>query len=568
MAFKLRDYQQDAINSCFDYLDNNDGNPILVLPTGAGKSIVVSEIFQNLLRYEGTRGLCLTHVSELIVQNHSKMPLQIGAGIYSAGVGKRNVHNRIIFCGIQSVYKKANLFTPVNLIVVDECHLISPNAETMYGKFIGDLKKLNPNLRVIGLTATPYRTSDGILTDSTLFDEIAYNLPMGYLIDEGYLAPLKSKRGISQADMTGVKTTAGDFNLKQMAGAFDQDHITKSAVNEIVNYGRTRKKGLIFCSSVQHCFHVAEYIRALGETCEIITGELKKEDRDDILLRHRHGAVKYLLNFGVLTTGYDDPEIDILALLRGTQSTGLYVQMLGRGMRPLYADGYDLSTKEGRFAAMAAGGKPEGCLVLDYGQNVETHGAVDKIVIEKKFNKEKGELEDVVSVQPTKWCPECGCDNHIQATTCPECGYDYPVRANHASEASEAAILSADIEPEWHEVTDILYDRHKKAGSPDSLKVSYITGFGVKREWVSLENPRAVTFARKWWKSRGIGDMPLSVTEALQRTHDIKRPVRIATKPDGKYERICDYEDDDTMQAPQVEGYQPIDDLEDFEIPW
>ena len=567
MAFKPRVYQQEAIDACVEYLNNNDGNPILCLPTGSGKSIIVAELLKELLKYEGTRGLCVTHVKELITQNHSKMPIQLGAGIYSASVGKRNVHNRAIFCGIQSVYKKANLFSPVNLIIIDECQLLSPNQDTMYGRFIRELKALNPNLRVVGLSATPYRTGDGMLTETTLFDEIVYDLPMEYLIDEGYLAKLKGKRGATQADMSECGTVAGEWNLGHMAGAFDQDHITKAAVGEILQYGKTRNKGLIFCSSVAHCHHVAAYIKAAGETCAVITGELDKEEREEILRAYTHGVYKYIINYSVLTTGFDEPEIDLIALLRGTKSTGLYVQMLGRGMRPVYAKGFDLSTKDGRLAAIAAGLKPSGCLVLDYGQNVETHGAVDKIRIEKKYDKESGELKDTISVQPTKMCDGCGEDNHVQARICPKCGYEYPTEAKHDREASNAAILSADIEPEWHNVDNVLYDRHKKAGGFDSLKVTYVTGFGVKREWVSLENPKAKRFAGAWWKKRGEGHTPLSVDEALKRKDEIKTPSRIATKPDGKFERICDYDDSERDdEAETVEAVSVV--IEEDEIPW
>lgn len=565
MAFKLREYQKDAIDACFDYLNNNEGNPILCLPTGAGKSIIVSHILQELLKYSGTRGLCVTHVSELITQNHSKMPPQLGAGIYSAGVGKRNVHNRVIFCGIQSVYKKANLFSPVNLIVIDECHLLSPNAETMYGRFINELKELNPNLRIIGLSATPYRTGDGLLTESTIFNDIAYDLPMGYLIEEGYLSSLRGKKGAVQADMSKAGTVAGEWNKKHMASAFDQDPITRAAITEILEYGKTRKKCLIFCASVQHCYHVKEYLDKAGETCAVITGDLDKEERARILLEYSHGYYKYLLNYAVLTTGFDEPEIDLIALLRGTKSTGLYVQMLGRGMRPVYADGYDLSTKEGRLLSIASGAKPNGCLVLDYGQNIMTHGPVDKIVIEKKYDKEEGEVRDTISVQPTKMCPNCGFDNHVQATICPDCGYDYPVEVKHASVASEAAILSVDVEPTWFNVDSVSYSRHKKVGSPDSLKVEYFVGMGVKTEWVSLENIKAAKFAELWWSNRGTGNRPLTVGEALDRQGDIKRPSRISTMPEGKFERITGYEDYDEIEDdPIVDNNMILDD----DIPW
>lgn len=564
MTFQLRDYQQDALNALFNYLDTSTGNPLIVLPTGAGKSIVVAKIFEELLKYSGTRGLCLTHVKELIVQNHSKMPLSVGAGIYSAGAKRRDVWNRIIFAGIQSVYKKANLFSPVNLVVIDEAHLLGPKQDTMYGKFLDELRAHNPNLRVIGLTATPYRSS-GTLTSCTLFDDIAYELPMSYLIDEGYLATLKSKRGIVEADTSKMGLVAGEYNLSKMASEFDKDAITRAAVHEIVTLGANRNKWLVFCSSVEHCHHVKSYMDSYGVATAIITGDMDKTERELILKQYHHGVYKCLLNYGVLTTGFDEPEIDLLAMLRSTKSTNLYVQILGRGMRPVYASGFDLSTREGRFAAMAAGSKPNGCLVLDYGQNIVTHGPVDKIKIEKKYNPNKNIVEDTISCQPTKMCPNCMCDNHASATQCTECGYEYPIEVKHETVASEAAILSADIEPEWHDIEDVMYSVHKKAGKPDSLKVTYVCGIGVKSEWVCLAHEGyARKKAVKWWNDRASGDAPLTAQEAIARKEDIKRPIRISVKPEGKYERIVGYEDsppvkEEPIRPSLVEDDEDID---------
>ena len=447
--------------------------------------------------------------------------------------------------------------------------MLSPNQETMYGRFISELKALNPNLRVIGLSATPYRTGDGVLTDCTLFDEIVYDLPMTYLIDEGYLSRLVGKKGAVQADMSNVNTVAGEWNLGQMAAAFDQNHITQAAVSEIVQLGVDRKKWLGFCSSVQHCYHTKDFFEAHGIKCGVITGELDKTERDLILQRHRNGDIQCLLNYGVLTTGYDFPEIDLIFLLRSTQSTGLYVQMLGRGMRPVYAQGFDLSTKDGRLSSMAAGQKNNGCLVLDYGQNIVTHGPVDKIKIEKKLNRETGELEDRVSVQPTKMCPECRLDNHAMARECHECGYVYPIEVKHDAQASEAAILSDDIVPEWYDVESVTYDRHKKNGKPDSFKVTYICGMGVKSEWICFDHQGyARTKANNWWSLRGVGIAPASVDDALERLSDIRKPARISVKPEGKYERIVDYEDGIPEIVQEVVSEHVHVNLEEDEIPW
>lgn len=492
-------------------MEASGGNPILCLPTGAGKSIIIAEICK---KYPTLKILIVTHVKELIEQNHSKIN---GAGIYSAGVGRRDLNYKIIFCGIQSVYKKAEAFGDVDLVIIDECHLLSPNQETMYGRFINDLSARNEKLRVIGLSATPYRTNDGLLTDCTLFDDLAYDVPLSLLVSQGYLSPLKSKGGLVSADLSGVRTTAGDYNKKDMASAFDQDTITRRATDEIKALGHARKSWLIFCSSVEHCFHIQEYIPHSG----VITGETPREDRERIINDFKQGRIKCLINYGVLTTGFDAPQIDLIVLLRATKSTGLYVQMLGRGMR-------------------IAPGKTD-CLVLDYGNNIETHGPVDAIRILPKRQRD-GTITQEISLQPTKLCPSCRTDNHARASVCPECGYEYPAEFNHEEKASDAAIMSTDIKPEWVGVDVVTFTEHKKQGKPDSLKVTYMCGIQRFSQWICLEHDGfARTKARAWWLERAQGPPPETINEALDRRGEIKWPKEILIRKAGKYDEIIGY---------------------------
>ena len=515
----LRYYQQDAADACLSYLTANPGkSPILVLPTAAGKSHIIAELCRLTLQYKATKILVITHVKELIIQNHAKMPLSLNAGIYSAGVGRRNTHNRVIFAGIQSIYKKPELFAPIDLILIDECHLLGPDQDTMYQAFLSGL----PEARIVGLTATPFRTKGGMLTagEDGLFDDIAYDISVAELIDKGFLSPLISKSGVEQPDLAQVKLTAGDYNKKAMASAFDQDPITRAAIAEINTYGAERKSWLIFSSSVQHAFHIQDYIPG----SEVITGETDKDERDQIIRAFKAGHVKCIINYGVLTTGFDAPAVDLIVLLRGTKSTGLYVQMLGRGMR--------VSPETGK----------ENCLVLDYGGNIERHGPVDAITIIPKRQR-NGDITMTISIQPTKICPECRSDNHAIARMCGVCGYEYPIEVSHDKEASEAAIMAKDVPAIEHTVDDVVYAAHvaKKSGFT-LLKVTYICSMGVFIDWVSIENEAARKFYHRWWFDRTGGTPPPDTVEAaLKRTDEITIPETITTRKENGFDRIIAY---------------------------
>lgn len=533
----LRPYQTEAVNATFQWMEANQGNPLISLPTGSGKSIVIAEIVRRLAPFE-PRILVITHVKELIVQNHSKLPKDIDAGIYSAGVGSRQHRNMVTFCGIQSVYKKAGLFGHVDLVMIDEAHLLSPNNDAMYQRFLSGLMEINPAMRIIGLTATPFRTAGVLIGEGNLFDDISYELPMQRLIKEGYLAPLKSRSSETQADMAGVKITAGEYNLAQMADRHER--VTKEAVAEIAQLGANYKSWLIFASSVKHCDHVAEAFAAQGVQCGIVTGET--QDRDSILAAFKSGQLRAIVNFGVLTTGFDAPRTDLIALLRSTQSTGLYVQILGRGMR-------------------TAPDKTH-CLVLDYGGNIERHGPVDAIRIKEKRTG-NGKKEYEISVQPTIICPACRSDCHARTLSCSHCGHEFPIEVKHEAKASEAAVLSADVPIVKTEISETTYHLNKgKNGKPDSMRVHYYSSFNDKIvEWVCFDHGgRAGMKARTWWKAHCEFDdiMPDSTENALANVHLLKPVEAIEHRKEGDFERIYRYYFKDPND-PKPIGDQPSD---------
>lgn len=521
----FRPYQDGAVDSVFDYSTTQPGNPIVSIPTGGGKSIVLAEILRRALKnHSPSRAMQLTHVKELIQQNYEELlnlwP-QAPVGIYSAGLNKRQAHKQITIAGIQSVYKKGHLFNWIDLIIIDECHLLSPKTNSMYQKFLAALKKVNPNLRIIGLSATPWRTSDGhLVSEGGIFTDICFDVSIKDLIRDGYLAPLVSKGSLVQADTKGVKTTAGDFNLRALAKAVDKDSLTAAAVKEVCELAVDRKKWLFFCSSVDHAKHVRDEVRKHGISCETVYGAMPKDERAKVLEDFKNGELRCVTNFGVLTTGFNNPKIDCLALLRPTKSSGLFVQMCGRASR-------------------LAPGKKD-ALILDFAGNLERHGPVDKITVEIKNVNGKKTCE--IHVMPTKLCPTCFSPVHARSNQCPDCGYVFPAEesAKHERKASTANVLSG--EPQWFDVKSVGYYKHSKLGKPDMIKATYFCGVARFTDYLCLfHGGYAQEKAMIKWMSRG-GVKPATVEEALEMTKMLKVPTKVLVDIDSKYPEIKRYQ--------------------------
>lgn len=518
---ELRPYQQSAITAIYNYFEDHHGNPLVVIPTAGGKSLVMASFIDGVLKaWPDQRILIVTHVRELIAQNHAEMlglwP-EAPAGIYSAGLGRRDVEARILFAGIQSIHRRPAEIGHCDLILIDEAHLIPGKENTMYRRFLDRMTRINPKVKVIGLTATPYRLDSGMLHEgeNALFSDIAYEVSVRDLIADGYLSPLVSKQPDTTLDVTGVGSRGGEFIASDLQKAVDKDVITSAAVEEIIAYGKDRKSWLAFCSGISHATHVAEEFRRRGISCATIFGDTPKDERDRIIADFKAGKIRALASMGVLTTGFNAPAVDLVAMLRPTKSAGLYVQMAGRGTR-------------------LAPGKQD-CLVLDFAGNVKRHGPID-LVKPKRPGSGDGEA-------PVKVCPDCDSIVAAAALECPDCGFIFPARqVKVAPTASTLAVLSSakSRRPEWLQVSDISYQRHNKPGGRPSLKVTYQCGLSWHSEWICLEHtgyPR--TKAEIWWRERAPGiPVPRSVDAALALTNRLRRPSHISVRPSGNYTEI------------------------------
>lgn len=521
---ELRPYQREAIDAIYKYFSEKNGNPLVVMPTGTGKSVVIANFLREaLFNWPDTRVVVLTHVKELIQQNFNALIAawnEAPAGICSAGLGSRDLQSQIIFAGIQSIYKRAYEVQKCELVLIDEAHLLNKSASGMYRKFLTNLTSINPHLKIIGFTATPYRLDQGMLTegDDALFTDIAYDIPLLKMIDEGYLVPLVPKQTETTLDVSGVHTRGGDFIQSELEDAVDLEHVNRSSVDEILKEGKDRGSWLIFCAGVKHAEHVRDIIIENGITCEMVTGDTPPAQRDRILQDFKAGRLRCVTNMNVLTVGFDAPGIDLIGMLRPTKSLNLYVQMLGRGTR-------------------LATGK-EDCLVLDFAGNTKRLGPVDMVHTRVKKPGASGE-----GAPPTKTCPECKMICFAGVSVCENCGYNFPPPKPVLDvTASTNALLSTQVQMEWLKVSQVMYSKHEKPGKPKSLLVTYQTGLSRHREWVCFEHfgyPRQK--ACKWWTDRSSLPVPLDVEGALTCKDSLREPTHIMVRPSGKYTDIVSY---------------------------
>ena len=520
---QLRNYQSEAVQSIYDWFAAGKGNPLVVAPTGSGKSVILSEFCRRAVEdFPSTRIIVAQHVKELIQQNFMatlRLWPSAPAGIYSAGLGSRQMR-QITFAGIQSVAKRASQFGFVDLLIVDEAHLIPRSGTTQYQTFIAGLQEANPALKVVGLTATPFRLDSGRLDRGagSIFDGIAYDILIPMLVKRGYLAPLISKRPGQVFDLSGLHTRAGDYIDAELSARFDTEAVTRAAVQEVVAAGQDRKSWLLFCISVEHASHVRDTIREYGIAAEMVTGETPAVDRARILADFRAGRIRALTNVNVLTTGFDAPQTDLLAFLRPTQSLGLYMQMAGRAMR-------------------TAPEKVNG-LVLDFAGNVAKHGPVDAIsVADGKDKSSKGEKGEASA--PAKTCPSCQSLLWIGARECPDCGFLFPEpEPKIERRAGTDAIMNLTAEDNWQPVLDIDIATHVKNGVA-SMRIDYLIGSRVVKEFHCFDHtgfPRQK--AVQWWQHNAGTTPPNSVAEAIGRAAEIRTPEEAVIIKEGEYWRI------------------------------
>jgi len=555
-AITLRPYQTEAVSAVYDHLRQRDDHPCVVIPTAGGKTPVMAAICRDTVTQWDGRVLILAHVKELLEQavdklTHMAPDLWNRIGVYSAGLKSRDIEHPIIVAGIQSVYRRAAELDRFDLVLIDEAHMLPPDGEGMYRTFLADAHVVNPSVRLIGLTATPYRMTTGMICGpENLLNHVCYEVGARELIVQGYLCPLKTKAGRQKVDTSDLHIRGGEFIAGEVEALMDDDALVRSACREIVDHTGERHSVLIFASGVKHARHVQSVLGEMGLTCGFVCGETLSSERADTLERFKDGDLKYLVNVNVLTTGFDAPNIDCVAMLRPTNSPGLYYQMVGRGFR------LDPSKDD--------------CLVLDFGGNILRHGPVDALEI--------GDRSSGNGEAPAKECPECQAVIHAAYGTCPECGHEFPPpeRQQHDRQASTAGILSGEVTESEYEVTEVYYSVHVKRDAPEdhprTMRVDYRCGFSDYRsEWVC---PEHTGYARgkfeAWWRARSGEPLPDMAEQAVEICEAggvaETKAITVRSVTGEKYDRITDYQLGPI--PPRLDGGDERDDGELPEPTW
>lgn len=551
----LRPYQEAAIGALLDYWSKDGTNPLVDMATGLGKSMIVAEAARRIRQgFPTLRVLMLVHVRELVRQNFEAL-LRVWpdapVGIYSAGLGKRQVGRPITYASIQSVYNKADMLGAIDLVLIDEAHLTPHDGEGMYLRLLNDLREKTPDMRVAGFTATPYRLDSGRLDlgEGRLFDKIVYSYGVGEGVRDGWLAPLVGYQGAAEFSVASVPKRGGEFIASALNDAIShQDQILEQACDEIMIAGADRRSWLLFGAGVQHAHKIAEALRRRGVTAATVTGETPKDERDKMTADFKAGKIRALTNAQVLTTGFDAPGTDLIALLRPTLSTGLYVQMMGRGTRTSGLDLGSYGSAADRLAAIAASTKPN-CRVLDYAGNIRRHGPVDCIVVRDKVSREdSGEEKVTTDTVKARECDQCGALVAVQTRICPHCGFELSPPKHEGKSDKDTPVMAMNAETKRKELPVMRWEfsKHSKLADPSApptLRVKYYAGLMTVSEWLAFEH---IGFGRAkavdWWRMHaGLTPPPATVEDAIARRAELKMPSHVAVTEDGgKWLRVVD----------------------------
>ena len=501
----LRGYQQEANDAVFNYFySGKRGNPLVVAPTGSGKSHMIGGFCKQVMNtWPDQKITIISHVKEILTQDYSTMREHLGnkaIGLYSAGLRSKTIKN-ITIAGIQSIYNKPELFDQTDLFIIDEAHTIPHTPGGQYHKFFSQVKK-----PVIGYTATPFRLGTGYLHlgKDAFFNDIVYTIPIRTLQDEGYLCKLTSKGTKKRLDASNMRKQAGDYLLKELSLAFDKEAITKDIITELLSYKELRKKWLIFAIDIAHAENITYQLLCAGIKTACVHSRMEG-NRDGVIQDFKESEYQALVSVAVLTTGFDAPDVDLIALLRPTASPVLHVQIIGRGLR-------------------ISPGK-EDCLILDFAGNLLRNGPIDAPIIKIKG---KGTGEAIM-----KECDACYEIVHAAVRICPCCGKPFVFRHKLTSKSSERKVLELAA---WHPVDEVKYFNYVGSKNIPMLKVSYICGLRKFNEYVCFEHSGyAKHKAYHWWSRRSLKLPPDTAQQAVELSDTLKVPLKILVNEGGKF---------------------------------
>ena len=580
MDLVLRPYQLRTLDTAWEALQFKH-NVLLVAPCAAGKTILFSKIIQRLLRENAAfRALILTDREILVTQSRDKLAgvapeLAADIGVVCASVTTtKELDRRVTIASRQTLINSLNSFPPVQLVIVDECHLMALPTEDDYepdqfSAIINKLREYNPNMRLIGCTASPYRLNSGYIFGGEnrpgslpYFDQIDAQITTAELLAGGYIAPLVGRAEANEdfaSDLANVGTVAGEFNIGQLSSMMCKVTHVQSCVDAWKKYASDRKKTLVFCCTIEHAEAVAAAFNEAGIKAAAIHSKLSPLDEQIRLAALEHGTMQVFTSVAKLTTGLDVVDLDAGILARPTKSTSLYQQCVGRFQR-------------------LAPGKGDALIIDLVGATTDFGTDLDNLrVAVPRWAEGAGE-------PITKICPGentdgtvCGKSVHASLFYCPFCGYEFERPEVVEGELTDLKKVEFNKkpEPETYDVAHVDYDIHESKKSGKFLiKVTYACGLNlVFNEWICLKDfyeGYAVAKAEDWWAERTDEDFPASVEEFMFLSGCLAKPLQITVQREGKYNRVVGAV---WTLAPIIDDLPPLEpgwrvDPDDCEVPF
>lgn len=529
-----RQYQEDGINAIWNYYaSGKTGNPVIGWPCGTGKSVLPAVFMERILKlWPNQRFVLATHVHTLISQNAEELQKHWdGAplGIYSAGLKSKEAANSIIYGGVQSMSKHPAIFGHRDIMFIDEAHLVSDDESSQYLTFIATLRLINPNLKIIGMSATPFRMGMGYLTEGKIFTDIIHDLTsmegFNKLLEDGYMKPLIPRRTHTELDVSNVAIAKGEFVGSQLQAAVDVDKITYSGLKETVEAGHNRQSWLIFASGIDHAEHIASCLGNFGIECAAVHSKQSSDYNDAAIKAFKSNKLRAISSYSKLTTGFNHPDIDLIADFRPTLSIPLHIQKLGRGTRPTP--------------------HANNCLVLDFGRNVPRLGPINDPIIPKKKTGAPGDV-------PVKICDSCGTYNHTKVRFCTSCGAEFQFQNKLVPKAGNHEIIRTDLPIyETFEVDRVDYNKRQKDGKPAYIRATYWSGMQTFSENVfpsGTGNAKTDAYVKhlfhQWWMTRNPGPAPATADEVklVGSYNQLRCPKRIRVHVNQRFPTIVSTE--------------------------
>lgn len=570
--YKLRDYQQQAVNNTIKFFQKKRVPAVIVLPTGAGKSLVIAE----LARIAKGRVLVLAHVKELVEQNYEKYKSYgLSAGIFSASLGKKDWDEKAIFGSVQSVARAPDaFFNNFSLVVIDECHRVAEEGSTQYQDVIKRLQAKNPEICILGLTATPYRLGLGWIYEYSnlgelkteqprFFKQCVYELPLSYMIKNKFLTPpVKVDIPVTCYDFSELTDRNRSYTMAEVEEIIkSQKRLTPLIIKNIIDITERydRKGVMIFSSTIKHAEEIMSYLPE--DDSRMVIGDTDMKERDAIVEDFKKKKFKYLVNVSVLTTGFDAPHVDVIAILRPTESNSLYQQIVGRGLRlsPDKRDcyildyagmGHDIYTPEisDRRPAKDAVPVRVTCPVCEFVNDFWGYADDNGDVYEHFGRKCRGAKQDPNTFQivpcsyrfRSKICHSCGSENDITAQACENCKavlIDADAKLKQARLSKNAHVMTPD---------KVTFEERKDKNANPYLEIRY---YDLDGQYISeahfFNNPTAIkkfniNFLRSHLRRPELAVELDHPSQAIKYQVLFRRPSFIIARKQDKYWKITE----------------------------